>query len=145
MKINEPASKRSGLLRIRLDIAYDGTNFSGFGTQPHHRTVQGELNKVLKKFLFVGGFQETKNLSLTCVLLAFIAGSIGISLTNGGIGSYPLLVGLVVAYFLDGMPKDEAFAIGNALGLIVWVSQTVLLILVGLISWIVIPKNNSNE
>ena len=53
MKINEPASKRSGLLRIRLDIAYDGTNFSGFGTQPHHRTVQGELNKVLKKFLRV--------------------------------------------------------------------------------------------
>ena len=49
MKINEPASKRSGLLRIRLDIAYDGTNFSGFGTQPHHRTVQGELNKVDRK------------------------------------------------------------------------------------------------
>ena len=88
-------------------------------------------------------FEETKSLSLSCVLLAFIAGSIGISLTNGGIGSYPLLVGLVVAYFLDGIPKDEAFAIGNALGLVVWVSQTMLLIIVGLVSWLLIPKKES--
>jgi tRNA pseudouridine38-40 synthase len=51
MKINEPTSKRSGLIRISLEIAYDGTNFSGFGIQPHERTVQGELNKALKKFL----------------------------------------------------------------------------------------------
>ena len=53
MKINKPASSGSGLIRIRLDIAYDGTDFSGFGTQPQQRTVQGELNKVLKKFLRV--------------------------------------------------------------------------------------------
>lgn len=85
-------------------------------------------------------FDSTKDLPLSCVLLAFIAGSLGISLTNGGLGSYPLLVGIVVAYFLTDLPKDEAFAIGNALGLIVWVSQTLLLIVLGLISWFLIPK-----
>jgi uncharacterized protein (TIRG00374 family) len=85
-------------------------------------------------------FDSTKDLPLSCVLLAFIAGSLGISLTNGGLGSYPLLVGIVVAYFLTDLPQDEAFAIGNALGLIVWVSQTLLLIVLGLISWFLIPK-----
>ena len=85
-------------------------------------------------------FDSTKELPLSCVLLAFVAGSLGISLTNGGLGSYPLLVGIVVAYFLTDLPKDEAFAIGNALGLIIWVSQTLLLIILGLISWFLIPK-----
>ena len=41
---------------------------------------------------------------------------------------------------LTDLPQDEAFAIGNALGLIVWVSQTLLLIVLGLISWFLIPK-----
>lgn len=85
-------------------------------------------------------FDSTKELPLSCVLLAFVAGSLGISLTNGGLGSYPLLVGIVVAYFLTDLPKDEAFAIGNALGLIIWDSQTLLLIVLGLISWFLIPK-----
>ncbi|HEX8510806.1 MAG TPA: tRNA pseudouridine(38-40) synthase TruA [Propionibacteriaceae bacterium] len=30
-------------MRWRLDISYDGTNFSGWATQPGRRTVQGEL------------------------------------------------------------------------------------------------------
>ena len=53
MKKIEPTSKRGGLIRIRLDIAYDGTNYSGFGIQPHRKTVQGELNKALQQFLSI--------------------------------------------------------------------------------------------
>ncbi len=30
-------------MRVRLDIAYDGTAFSGWARQPGLRTVQGEL------------------------------------------------------------------------------------------------------
>lgn len=30
----------SGFLRLRIDLAYDGTNFSGWATQPDRRTVQ---------------------------------------------------------------------------------------------------------
>ena len=34
-------------MRFRLDISYDGTNFSGWGVQPQLRTVQGEIENAL--------------------------------------------------------------------------------------------------
>ncbi|MDT4942277.1 MAG: tRNA pseudouridine38-40 synthase, partial [Pseudonocardiales bacterium] len=38
-------------MRIRLDIAYDGTDFSGWAVQPGQRTVQGELETALRTIL----------------------------------------------------------------------------------------------
>ncbi|MFM6981834.1 MAG: tRNA pseudouridine(38-40) synthase TruA [Microbacteriaceae bacterium] len=35
------------MVRLRLDIAYDGTDFDGWGTQPDRRTVQGEIENAL--------------------------------------------------------------------------------------------------
>jgi tRNA pseudouridine38-40 synthase len=40
-----------GLLRVRLDIAYDGTDFSGWASQPGRRTVQGVLEQALATVL----------------------------------------------------------------------------------------------
>jgi tRNA pseudouridine38-40 synthase len=39
----------SGFLRLRIELAYDGTNFSGWSTQPERRTVQEELESALEK------------------------------------------------------------------------------------------------
>ncbi|MBI3430554.1 MAG: tRNA pseudouridine(38-40) synthase TruA [Actinobacteria bacterium] len=39
----------SGFLRLRLDLAYDGTNFSGWSKQPERRTIQGEVESALQK------------------------------------------------------------------------------------------------
>lgn len=36
-------------IRYKATIAYDGTDFSGFQVQPSERTVQGEMEAVLKK------------------------------------------------------------------------------------------------
>ena len=36
-----------GTLRLRLDLGYDGTRFSGWARQPGRRTVQGELERAL--------------------------------------------------------------------------------------------------
>ena len=44
----EPApAAENAVIRVRLDLAYDGTGFSGWATQPGQRTVQGELSRVL--------------------------------------------------------------------------------------------------
>ena len=37
----------SGFLRLRVDLAYDGTNFFGWGKQPDRRTVQEEVEKAI--------------------------------------------------------------------------------------------------
>ena len=38
-------------VRLRLDFAYDGTDFSGWAAQPGRRTVEGELSAALTTVL----------------------------------------------------------------------------------------------
>jgi tRNA pseudouridine38-40 synthase len=40
-----------GLVRLRLDISYDGTDFSGWATQPSQRTVQATIEAGLAQIL----------------------------------------------------------------------------------------------
>ena len=35
--------------RYKITIAYDGTNFAGFQSQPHQRTVQSVLERAVNK------------------------------------------------------------------------------------------------
>lgn len=51
----EPAPEGGGLLRVRVDLAYDGTEFSGWARQPERRTVQGELAAAIERVLRVPG------------------------------------------------------------------------------------------
>ncbi|WP_214108775.1 tRNA pseudouridine(38-40) synthase TruA [Acrocarpospora catenulata] len=41
------------MLRLRLDLGYDGTDFSGWAKQPGLRTVQGEIEQALGRVLRV--------------------------------------------------------------------------------------------
>ena len=49
--MTEPSASDAALLRVRLDLAYDGTDFSGWAAQPALRTVQGELSAGLATVL----------------------------------------------------------------------------------------------
>lgn len=40
--------------RVRIDLAYDGTDFSGWAAQPGLRTVQGEVESALARILRLG-------------------------------------------------------------------------------------------
>ncbi|MCE3555660.1 tRNA pseudouridine(38-40) synthase TruA [Pseudonocardia sp. RS11V-5] len=49
---DEPATREGGgLVRFRLDITYDGTDFSGWAVQPTRRTVCGVLTDALTRIL----------------------------------------------------------------------------------------------
>ena len=50
----EPAlNPESGFRRLRIDLAYDGTNFAGWAKQPDQRTLQGSIEAVLTRMLRV--------------------------------------------------------------------------------------------
>ena len=48
-----PCAFKLDTMRLRLDISYDGTDFSGWGTQPRLRTVQGTIEQALMTLLRV--------------------------------------------------------------------------------------------
>jgi len=51
--MDEPAAREpgGGLVRVRFDVAYDGTDFSGWAVQPGRRTVAGVLLAELTRVL----------------------------------------------------------------------------------------------
>lgn len=86
--------------------------------------------------------KETSDLSFSALMLAFIAGSLGITFTNGGIGAFPLVVGLVVSFYLgNNLGPEKAQGVGFAIGMLIWSSQTLLVIILGVLSLFLIPKN----
>jgi tRNA pseudouridine38-40 synthase len=46
-----PAQAGEPRVRLRLDLSYDGTDFSGWARQPDRRTVQGEIETALGRVL----------------------------------------------------------------------------------------------
>ena len=81
-------------------------------------------------------FPETESLGIDAVLVSFIAGSIAMIISNGGFGVYPVFV--AEALLLYGISKET----GTAFGLLMWTSQTLLVILFGLFCLIFLPVYN---
>lgn len=88
---------------------------------------------------------ETSEFPASGYLIGFIAGAVGITLTNGGLGVYPLLVGMVVTFYIQDDYPENAEGIGKALGMLVWLSQTIFMIVLGLLSLALLPKNYDKE
>jgi len=78
--------------------------------------------------LGIYALQETAHLGIGGGLTALAVGSVGMILTPGGIGAYPLLIAKLMGLY--GI--DEA-TIGNALGWLLWSVQTMIIIGGGLI------------
>ena len=74
------------------------------------------------------------------MLAAFVVGSLAISATNGGIGVYPVAIGAILVLY--GVSKQS----GEAFGWLTWGTQTVLVLVLGALSFILLPvfnrKNN---
>lgn len=52
-----PEQPLAETVRVRLDLAYDGTNYSGWAAQPGRRTVEGELTAALERVLRTAGLR----------------------------------------------------------------------------------------
>jgi len=76
---------------------------------------------------------ETSYIPLSAIIPAFIAGGFAMSATNGGIGLYPLAVAAVLQAFLIPYPQALAF------GWIMWTGQTVMVVLFGSLSFLLLP------
>lgn len=77
-------------------------------------------------------FPETSNMPIGCIFGAFVVGGAAIALLPGGMGAYPTWVTAVLALY------DIHFA---AFGIFVWVVQTILLLVFGLVSLLLIQRS----
>jgi len=82
---------------------------------------------------------ETINLSFGQLLVAFVGGAFAMSTTNGGIGLYPIAVSKSLNIF--GITAVS----GNAFGWIMWISQTLMVVFFGAISFLLLPLLNRNK
>lgn len=87
-------------------------------------------------YVTIYALPETSNLTFDIVVMGFIFGTLAVGFTNGGLGAYPLAVAMIFSLF--GVPKD----IGIAFGWLTWTSQTILTIILGLLSYLFLPILN---
>ena len=78
----------------------------------------------------------TENLTLSQLMVAFVAGTFAMAATNGGIGIYPIAISKALALY--GINEVS----GDAFGWIMWISQTAMIVVFGAISFLVLPLLN---
>lgn len=91
---------------------------------------------ILMFYVTIFALKETSHIGFGAVIIAFIFGSLAVGFTNSGFGVYPLLVAEI--FMLYGVP-DTA---GTAFGWLAWTSQTVLMVVLGAISFLFLPILN---
>ena len=84
---------------------------------------------------------ETANLEMTVGLSVLVIGSIGIMITPGGIGLYPVLVAETL--YLYGISENAGT--GIAIGWITWTAQTIMIIVVGAISLLIVSAHTKKK
>ena len=80
---------------------------------------------------------DIENITINAIFACFVAGTIAIGATPGGIGLYPIMVAsaLTELYGYDGQ-------VAKSFGMLMWSTQTIFMILLGIISLIAIKKEN---
>ena len=87
-------------------------------------------------YVTIFAMPETADISFDIVVMGFIFGTLAVGFTNGGLGAFPLAIAMI--YSLYGIPND----VGVAFGWLVWTSQTLLTIFLGLLSYLLLPILN---
>ncbi len=91
---------------------------------------------VLTYFVATKALPETSVLTIGAIITSFVVGSIAIAFTNSGFGAYPFLTSKVLLFYAIAEP------IGTAFGWIIWTSQMLLVLILGLLSFLLLPILN---
>jgi uncharacterized protein (TIRG00374 family) len=83
--------------------------------------------------------QELQGAPFSAMVVAFIAASFTIATTNGGVFFYPAAV--LSALMLFDLAEEPSYAFGW----IIWTSQTLIIIVLGVLSFILLPVYNKNK
>ena len=103
------------------------------------------LTVVLWSLYLAGGylgflaFQETSGYGIKEAFTVLSAGSIGMIITPGGIGAYAYLIQKTMQVY--GLNEGIALAFGWVL----WLAQTVVILIGGLISFVLLPYYNKSQ
>jgi hypothetical protein len=87
-------------------------------------------------YVTIFALPETEKISFDIVIMGFIFGTFAVGFSPGGLGAFPYAIASI--FLLYGIPTE----IGTAFGYLVWTSQTLLTIVLGLISYILLPILN---
>ena len=82
---------------------------------------------------------ETQNISFSAAIVSFVTGSFTIATTNGGLGSFPLVIQETLSLFKVSTQS------GLAVGWIIWGSQTLLTLVAGTFSFFYLPIFNNKK
>jgi uncharacterized protein (TIRG00374 family) len=94
------------------------------------------LMYVLMFYTVTFALPETTNLPFAAIIVAFVVGGFSMALTNGGLGTYPVFVAsALILYNIDDNPA-------RAFGWIMWTAQTLMVIIFGGLSFLLIPIYN---
>ena len=98
------------------------------------------LNYYLMIHMGLQAIPQTSGLGLGATLSVLVLGSIGIMLTPGGIGLYPVIVAQTLVLY--GVSAHSGY--GDAIGWLTWSSQTIMIIVLGSISVFIISLRKKN-
>lgn len=91
---------------------------------------------VLMFYTVTFALPQTTNLPFAAIIVAFVVGGFSMALTNGGLGTYPVFVAsALILYNIDDNPA-------RAFGWIMWTAQTLMVIIFGGLSFLLIPIYN---
>jgi glycosyltransferase 2 family protein len=88
---------------------------------------------ILMFYLTVLSLEATENISLGTTIVAFVIGGLVMTFTNGGFGFFPALISKIL--ILYNIPEEA----GTALGWIIWISQLLITLFLGLFAFLLLP------
>jgi len=88
---------------------------------------------IIMFYLTVLSLDTTKNISIGTTIVAFVIGGLVMTFTNGGFGFFPVLISKILVLY--NIPEEA----GTALGWIIWTSQLIITIFLGLFAFLLLP------